>query len=125
PDAAAFHGTAVLQLLQAHCLNWHGGEPKIKGGLRLTSRADVLKGGDSGPVVNLDKPADSLLLKAVNHVDDDLKMPPKGKLSPAQIDVLTKWVTRGVPFAAAKATVRHGPPPVDAEARDFWAFKPG
>src|SRR5205823_3821565 len=114
----------VRPLLQAHCLNCHGGEAKIKGGLRLTSRADVLKGGDSGPAVNLDKPGESLLLKAVNQVDDDLKMPPKGKLPPAQIEVLTKWVKGGLPFAAAKAVVRHGPPPVDAEARNFWAFRP-
>src|SRR5438067_2468387 len=124
PEDAAFYEKDVRPLLQAHCLNCHGGEAKIKGGLRLTSRADVLKGGDSGPAVNLDKPGESLLLKAVNQVDDDLKMPPKGKLPPAQIEVLTKWVKGGLPFAAAKAVVRHGPPPVDAEARNFWAFRP-
>ncbi|HEY1379650.1 MAG TPA: PSD1 and planctomycete cytochrome C domain-containing protein [Gemmataceae bacterium] len=124
PDDGAFYEKEVLPVLQAHCLNCHGGQAKIKGGLKLTSRADVLKGGDSGPAVNLDKPAESLLLKAVNQVDDELKMPPKGKLPPAQLDVLTKWVQRGVPFAAAKVAARHGPPPVDAEARNFWAFRP-
>src|SRR5439155_5713633 len=124
PDDTAFYEKEVLPVLQAHCLNCHGGQAKIKGGLKLTGRADVLKGGDSGPVVNLDTPAESLLLKAVNHAADDLKMPPKGKLSPAHIDVLTRWVTRGLPFATAKAIARHGPPPVDAEARHFWAFRP-
>jgi hypothetical protein len=124
PDDAAFYDKEVQPLLQAHCLNGHGGQPKIKAGLRLTSRADVLKGGDSGPAVNLEKPKESLLLKAVNQVDDDLKMPPKGKLPPAQIEVLTKWVNRGLPFGTAKVAVRHGPPPVDAEARNFWAFRP-
>ena len=82
---AAFYEKEVLPVLEAHCLNCHGGEAKIKGGLRLTSRADVLKGGDSGPAVSLEKPTDSLLLKAIGYEDDDLKMPPKGKLSPAQI----------------------------------------
>lgn len=124
PEEAAFYEKDVLPLLQAHCLNCHGGEAKIKGGLRLTSRADVLKGGDSGPAVNLDKPDESLLLKAVNQVDDDLKMPPKGKLSAGQLDVLTRWVKAGVPFAATKAVTKHGPPKVDAEARNFWAFRP-
>jgi hypothetical protein len=124
PDEAGFYEKEVAPLLQAHCLNCHGGQTKIKGGLRLTSRAAVLKGGDSGPAVNPDKPDNSLLLKAINQVDDDLKMPPKGKLSPAQIDVLTKWVKGGVPFASTKAAVRHGPPPVDAAARNFWAFRP-
>ena len=124
PEDAAFYDKEVQPILQAHCLNCHGGAAKIKAGLRLTSRADVLKGGDSGPAVNLDKPADSLLLKAVNQVDDDLKMPPKGKLAPAQIETLAKWINRGLPFSATKAAVHHGPPPVDDEARNFWAFRP-
>jgi mono/diheme cytochrome c family protein len=123
-DDAEFYEKEVLPVLQAHCLNCHGGQAKIKGALRLTSRADVLKGGDTGPAVNLDKPAESLLLKAINHTDDDLKMPPKGKLSAAQIDVLTRWVTRGLPMTASKAAVHSGPPKVDAEARNFWAFRP-
>lgn len=124
PDDATFYQKEVLPILQAHCLNCHGGEAKIKGGLRLTQRADVLKGGDSGEVVDLKKPSESLLLKAINHTEDDLKMPPKGKLAPAQIAVLTKWVERGVPFAESKAAVKHGAPKVDAEAKNFWAFRP-
>jgi Protein of unknown function (DUF1549)/Protein of unknown function (DUF1553)/Planctomycete cytochrome C len=124
PEDVAFYEKEVVPILQAHCLNCHGGQAKIKGGLRLTGRADMLKGGDTGPAVNLEKPAESLILKAINQVDDDLKMPPKGKLPPAQIEVLTKWVNRGLPFAATKAAVRHGPPPVDDEARKFWAFRP-
>jgi hypothetical protein len=121
----AFYEKEVQPLLKANCLNCHGGEAKIKGGLKLTSRADVLKGGDSGPAVTPDKPETSLLLQAVNYASDDLKMPPKGKLTPPQIEVLTKWVRMGVPFAAPKAAVaHHGPPPVDEKARSFWAFRP-
>src|SRR5439155_9172072 len=108
-----FFEKEVRPLLQANCLSCHGAEAKIKGGLRLTSRADVLKGGDSGAVVALDKPEASLLLKAVSYTDDDLKMPPKGKLAPAQIEVLTKWVTMGLPYVEAPATARRGPPPAD------------
>src|SRR5438094_5896545 len=87
PASAAeveFYEKDVEPLLKANCLSCHGGESKIKGGLRLTSRDDALKGGDSGVVVALDKPDTSLLLKAISYTDDDLKMPPKGKLSPAQ-----------------------------------------
>ncbi len=124
PDDAAFYDKEVQPILQAHCLNCHGGQAKIKGGLRLTDRTNILKGGDSGPAVDLVKPTESLLLKAVNQVDDDLKMPLKGKLSPAQIETLTKWINRGLPFGTTKAAVRHGPPPVDAAARNFWSFRP-
>src|SRR4051794_13538486 len=88
PDDATFYEKDVRPLLQAHCLTSRGGGPKIRGGLRPPSGADVLRGGAPGPAVNVDKPAESMLLKAINQTDDDLKMPPKGKLSPAQIDVL-------------------------------------
>src|SRR5207244_260492 len=77
----------VQPILKANCFACHGGQPKVKGGLRLTSRETILKGGDSGPVVSLDHPEQSVLLQAVNY--QDLKMPPKGKLAQAQIDILT------------------------------------
>jgi mono/diheme cytochrome c family protein len=121
---AAFFETEVRPLLKAHCLKCHGGEARIKGGLRLTSRADVLKGGDSGPVVSLDEPEASRLLKAVNYAGD-LRMPPMGKLTPPQIAVLTKWVTLGLPYIEPPSgAARHGPPKVDEKARGFWSFRP-
>jgi hypothetical protein len=124
-DSARFFETQVRPILQAQCLTCHGGTKKVRGGLRLTSRDTLLKGGDTGPAVSLDKPDDSLLLQAINH--RDLKMPPKGKLPQAQIDVLSRWVQMGVPWpadATATTVKRTGPPPVDDEARRFWAFRP-
>ncbi len=123
-DAAKFFQTQVQPLLQAHCFSCHGGEKKIKGGLTLTTREGLLKGGDSGPVVLLDKPDESLLLQALRH--EEVKMPPRGKLPQAQIDILTRWVKMGVPYGGGGSTptVKHGPPQVDDQARAFWAFKP-
>src|SRR5438094_4696698 len=66
-DDVAFYEKEVEPLLKANCLSCHGGESKIKGGLRLTSRDDTIKGGDSGAVVALDKPEASLLLKAISY----------------------------------------------------------
>jgi hypothetical protein len=123
-EETAFFEKDVLPLLKAHCLSCHGGEKAVKGGLKLTSRADILKGGDDGPVVSLDQPETSLLVKAVNH-DGDIKMPPKGKLAAGQIETLTKWVRLGVPYVESPGeTVRHGPPRVDEQARNFWSFRP-
>jgi hypothetical protein len=123
-DETAFFEKEVRPLLQAHCLSCHGGEKSVKGGLKLTSRADVLRGGDDGPVVSLDKPETSLLVKAIRH-DGDIRMPPKGKLAAPQIETLTKWVRLGVPYVEPPGeTVRHGPPRVDDEARHFWSFRP-
>ena len=114
----------VLPILKANCFACHGSEKKLQGGLKLTSREDILKGGESGPAVDLKKTDESLILLAINY--DGIMMPPKGKLSKTQVDTLTKWVTRGLAWsetAAAAAVKAHGVPVVDDEARNFWAFR--
>lgn len=123
-----FFENQVQPILQTNCLRCHGGGEKASGKLRLTSREEALKGGISGPAINLEKPGESLLLKAVNYVDD-LEMPPSGKLPKTQIDILTKWVEMGAPWKASKASIaktdaQHGPPQVNAETMKFWSFQP-
>src|SRR5262245_16857369 len=88
----------VRPVLQTHCVSCHGAA-KPKGGLSLTTRDALLKGGDSGEAISINKPATSLLLKVVSH-EGEVKMPPKGKLAPAQINALTKWVEMGAPWPA-------------------------
>src|SRR5260221_2355325 len=76
-----FFEKQVHPVLKARCLKCHGGEEKIRGGLELTSRAALLKGGDQGAAVDLKNPAESLLIQAINY--DGLEMPPSGKLPKA------------------------------------------
>lgn len=124
-DDVAFFEKEVLPILKANCFACHGSEKKLQGGLKLTSREDILKGGESGPAFDLKQPDESLILQAINY--DGLMMPPKGKLPKAQIDTLTKWVTRGLAWsdkAVAAAVKAHGAPVVDDEARNWWAFRP-
>src|SRR5438874_12870212 len=71
----------VRPLLFEHCHAGHSARAKkLKGGLRLDTRADILKGGDSGPAVVPGRPEKSLLIKAVRQESESLQMPPKGKL---------------------------------------------
>src|SRR6478609_7755598 len=78
----------VRPILAEHCAKCHG-EEKPKGGLRLTSREHLLKGGDTGVAVVAGKPDESLLVAAVRYLDEP-KMPPKAKLADADIATLTK-----------------------------------
>lgn len=117
-----FFDQQVRPILQTHCASCHGGEKKVKGGLNLTSRELLLEGGNNGPAIDLDHPADSLLLQAVEHTHRKIKMPSK-KLPQAKIDVLARWVKQGAPWGDGPLKV-HGPPPVDAQARNFWSFRP-
>jgi hypothetical protein len=84
-----------------------------------------LRGGETGPAVDLAKPGASLLLQAVRY--EGLEMPPSGKLPAAQVATLTKWVERGAPMPAgtgAPAPKAHAVPQVNEETKRHWSFRP-
>jgi hypothetical protein len=121
-----FFEKEVHPILAAKCLKCHGGEEKVASEFYLTSRAAVIAGGELGSAVDLAKPAASQLLEAVRY--EGLEMPPSGKLSPAEIDVLTRWVKEGLPWPARleKKPPRHEKkkPGITDEDRKFWAYQP-
>ncbi len=128
PQQIEFFEKSVRPLLATHCVECHGAnEKKIRGGLRLTTKADFIKGGDSGPSVVPGKPDESRLIKGLHYTDENLKMPPKGKLSAADIAVLTKWVTDGAAWPETAVPSGERPKPGQLftdEQRKFWAFQP-
>ena len=131
-DGTKFFTTEVQPILEANCLKCHGGGEKIKGGLVMTDRDSLLKGGDTGSAVSVEKPKESLLLKAIGYTDADLQMPPKQKLPATEIAVLTKWVEMGSPMttiatsqpARVATSAKRIPPQVNAETMKFWSFQP-
>src|SRR5262245_14008846 len=68
----AFFEKEVLPIIKANCFKCHA-TAKPRGGLSLASRKGLLAGGDLGPAVSLEKPDESLLLKAI-HYRDGLEM---------------------------------------------------
>jgi hypothetical protein len=129
PAESRFFETEVRPLLVERCWTCHGDTKAPKGGLRLTSRASVLQGGDSGPAAVAAKPAESLLVQAVRYHDEP-KMPPKEKLKDRQIEVLARWVAMGLPWPVASvathapALKKSGTGEFTDEPRRFWAFQP-
>jgi hypothetical protein len=123
-DADDFFETSIRPVLAAHCAECHGDE-QPEAGLRLTSRADVLTGGASGPAAVEGHAADSLLFQAVSQTGD-LKMPPEGKLRDDQIAALRQWIELGLPWPAdaATATKRTGEMIVTDADRQHWSFQP-
>src|SRR3954453_11776405 len=83
PADSDFFERQVRPILSEHCWSCHGPK-KQNAGLRLDTRAGVLKGGESGPAVNEKEPSKSLLLQAVRQ-DGELKMPPKMMLPPPAV----------------------------------------
>ena len=121
-----FFKDEVRPILKARCFKCHG-DGKLRGGLRLNSRAGLLKGGETGPAVSIKKPETSLLLEAINY--GDYEMPPDGKLPQEQIDVLTRWVKMGAPWTPGEETTMEPAaarrsPQVNAQTKNFWSFRP-
>jgi hypothetical protein len=113
---AEFFERSVRPLLAENCWKCHGSKKQM-GGLRLDSRAAVLRGGDSGPSVRVGDPGQSLLIQVI-HRSGELKMPPKKPLSPAAIADLETWVKMGAPWPAEVG------PAEGAAWQRHWAFQP-
>src|SRR5258705_505665 len=76
----------VRGLFENNCFRCHSHKAgKSKGGLMLDAAASMRKGGANGPAVVPGSPEKSLLIKAVCYQDEDLQMPPAGKLADEQI----------------------------------------
>jgi mono/diheme cytochrome c family protein len=123
-EGLAFFESKVRPLLIAQCYSCHS-DKAVQGGLRLDSRDALLKGGEHGAALVAGKPEQSLLIRAVQYSDKSLLMPPKGRLSDAQIAVLIEWIKRGAPDPRAAAPVSSGGRVIDlAAGRKHWSFQP-
>src|SRR5262245_65732 len=91
----SFFESKIRPVLAEQCYQCHSTGGKQRGGLMLDSRDGVRKGGDHGPALAPGKPNDSLLIKALRHLEP--KMPPKGKLPDAVVADFVKWIEMGAP----------------------------
>ncbi len=104
----------VLSILESSCFGCHGSAMAM-GGLRLHTRGDLLRGGDSGPATIPGDSSNSRLIRMVSGLGE-LKMPLDGDpLSEEQIDILRAWIDQGVPWLEASAG--------GGSEREHWAFR--
>jgi Protein of unknown function (DUF1553)/Protein of unknown function (DUF1549)/Planctomycete cytochrome C len=107
----------IRPVLEGTCFKCHGGE-KVRGGLRVDSRAALLKGGDSGPALVAGDAERSLLIQAIRYTHEDIKMPP-GKPLPAPVVAdFERWVKSGGPWP------KQAPKLAAKKASQRWAFEP-
>lgn len=83
----------VQPILKRHCWGCHSAV-KPEGGLSMDTVADMLKGGDSGPLFEAGNPDESSLVQMVigNEPEMPKKQPP---LSVAKIQTLRLWILAG------------------------------
>ncbi len=111
----------VLPILKARCVKCHAGaEPA--GGLLLTTRREILRGGESGPAMRIAAAESSLLWEklASNQM-------PKGgpALSADEKGILRTWINDGAASTDPRADEdeNEGKTPSEPSASEHWAFR--
>jgi len=120
PDRTLRFERDIWPIFTAHCTGCHGAD-RPKAGLDLRNVAMMLRGGKSGPALDLADPGSSGLLERITRGE----MPPgkARKLSPQEIDSVRSWILSGaradnpgaIPPSIAPDRVQNGP---------FWSFRP-
>jgi mono/diheme cytochrome c family protein len=103
-EAEAQFRKSVFPLLREQCFACHGPSSELAGGLFLGRREGLLRGGDSGPAIDLERPRKSTLLAALRH--ETFEMPPDRQLPEAEIESILLWIRSGAPFPEDLAAPR-------------------
>ena len=126
-EAFEFFEKQVRPVLTDRCYECHSGDTS-ESGLYLDSLAGMLRGGLRGPAIAPGKPEASLLVSAIRH-GELLKMPPKTKLSTANIAAVVAWIKMGAPWPNTEpvtlppSTLESDGPRYTKQQRNFWAFQ--
>jgi len=115
----------VRPILSGQCFVCHGPDAKArKADLRLDVRRDAV----AAKAIVPGKAGESELIRRITASDPDERMPPAGSkkptLSPAQIDLLKRWVDEGAKYADHWSFAKLTRPPVPAPARKDWGRNP-
>lgn len=121
-----FFERKIRPVLVSQCYQCHSAEAKKPaGGLRLDTRAGMLRGGASGaPAIIAGEPEKSLLIKAIRHADAKLQMPMSGKLPATVIRDFETWIKMGAPDPRSETAGAKTEAYDFNEAKKFWSFQP-
>ncbi|HEX6961451.1 MAG TPA: c-type cytochrome domain-containing protein, partial [Lacipirellula sp.] len=123
PEAVEFFESRIRPVLVEHCYECHSGEAAIlQAELRLDTAAHVQKGGQSGPLFEAGKAADSLLISALRY--ESYEMPPNGKLPDAVIADFEQWIAMGAPDSRTEdPAAEDGGVGERKNPKDHWSLK--
>jgi cytochrome c553 len=117
---------AAARVLETRCVECHD-RAQQKGGLDLTTREALLRGGETGPALAPGDPARSLLWQVVAREKKPFMPHKKDKLPEAEIRAIADWIRSGASYARPlKAPAKAGPKvfAVTEADRNHWAFRP-
>jgi mono/diheme cytochrome c family protein len=97
PANRAYYALHVAPLFARSCVSCHRPE-KHKGGLRLDTYAELMLGGEDGPVIVPGNPKSSdIVRRLLLPPGDDDSMPSDGDkpLTPEEVQMIEHWITAG------------------------------
>ncbi len=119
PAQIEFFEKEIRPILADNCFKCHSGT-KAKVGLELDHREGWISGSDYRKVILLDKPAESVVVKAIRHSGEKgiISMPEKGdKLPDEAIEKITQWIAMGLPWPEYEGTEK-------VDITQHWSFQP-
>jgi hypothetical protein len=125
-----FFEKKIRPVLAEKCFRCHSAESrKLKGGLQLDHREHMLAGGDTSPAIRPGDVEASLLVESIRYGNDDLQMPPKGRLGPEVVADFEKWIAGGAAWPEEPAPRRgegSGDESFDLRNRyeEHWSWRP-
>ena len=132
PEQIAEFETHVRPLLVEHCQSCHNADDQ-QGGIRLDGRSHLLSDANGYAAVVPHDLASSRLVDVIAYSDDDIQMPPDGKLPDEAIATLRQWIEAGAyyPDDADAAETDSAWPLKEDGSIDFaavgerhWAYHP-
>ncbi|MEZ6051318.1 MAG: DUF1553 domain-containing protein [Planctomycetaceae bacterium] len=114
----------ILPVLVNHCYECHSKDSEtIEGGLELDSPSGMLRGGDSGPMMQAHHAEKSELLRMLRHDEGVSGMPPEERLSDEVLAAFEEWIRLGAPDSREDT----GPTAKEQrlnKSKGHWAFQP-
>lgn len=116
-SSETFFRESVLPILQSRCYGCHSHDSgHMESDLALDWKSGWEKGGTRGPAIRPGNPEASLLMRVVEHLEPDLKMPDE-QIPASEREILRKWIQQG---AYDPRTVA----PTTTDPSDWWSLKP-
>ena len=108
----------AMKIIVENCLDCHSGT-KPKGGLDLSTRENLLKGGDNGPGIEIN----DLLKGQMHEALVERRMPPKKPLDKTSSAHLKNWLTTGAKYPTTKIDIFSTTTSKRA-GKDWWSLRP-
>jgi mono/diheme cytochrome c family protein len=122
PSAQVDFVRDIQPILQNTCVECHGPK-KVKGTLRLDSRAGFMRGGDTGALVLPGNSEKSLIVRRLLGLDGEDRMPKDGDPLPAdQIALIRSWIDQGA-HGLGTGGAAGVSPSATPEVQTHWAYR--